>query len=310
MSDRATASARRIAVIAKVPEDLRAALIAEFDLIDCTRGAPAQEHRAGIRVALTTSMGGAPPELLDSLPDLSAIVCHGAGLDRFDGPALDRRGLVVRNTPDVVTDDTADMAVALVYATARQIVSADAFVRAGRWPRERITPSRRVFGKRAGIVGLGKIGRAVADRLSGAGLSVCYTGPWSKPGVSYEYIAAVEDLARKVDLLILTCSASEATRHMINADVLRTLGPEGFLINVARGSIVQEDALIAALQTGDIAGAGLDVYEDEPEIDPQFMTLKTAVLQPHAATITFETRQAMIAMIQRLCREALEGYRP
>jgi len=291
-----------ILVIAPVPPDLREALGRTYDLIDDFD--LETDARKTAEVVLTTSMAGASRERLQAMTGARLLACNGAGLDRIDLDAAREQNIAVRNTPGVVTDDTADMAIGLIYAVARNIVAADAFVRQGKWASGRMAPSRRVVGKRVGIVGLGRIGRAIADRLNGAGLQVAYAGPRRKPESPYGYFATVRDLAEASDFLVLSCPGGEATRGIVDADVLRALGPDGVLINVSRGSVVDEPALIAALQDGTIAGAGLDVFSTEPEPDARFMTMANVVLQPHSASITRETRQAMIAMI----KDAIDGY--
>ncbi len=283
----------RIQVLCPLPEDLRRALAEAYDLREGTG-----EPISGVTAAVTTSMGGADRAALDRLPDLRLLACQGAGLDRIDGEELARRGIKLVHTPDAVTEDTADMAVALVYAVLRGVVRADAFVRAGMWERQRIAPSRRVAGRWAGVVGLGRIGRRIADRLAGAGLRVAYTGPRPKDGCPYPYHPTARALAEAVDILVLSCPGGPETRHLVDAAVLERLGPEGVLINVSRGSVVDEEALIQALTSGGIAGAGLDVFEDEPAIDPRFKSLPTAVLQPHAAAVTVEARADMIATLR------------
>ncbi|MDN5927171.1 MAG: 2-hydroxyacid dehydrogenase [Hyphomicrobiales bacterium] len=286
---------KQVLLIAPVPGDLREALQAEYELIDDPR--LEGEGRCRAQVVLTTSIGGASKERLARLPAARLLVCHGAGLDRIDLDFAKEQGVTVRNTPGVVTDDTADMAIALIYAVARNVVAADAFVRAGKWATSRPASSRRVVGKRAGIVGLGRIGRAIGDRLNGAGLHVAYTGPREKADAPYRFAPSVEVLAGQSDFLVLSCPGGEETRGMVDAGVLRALGSDGILVNVSRGSVVDEEALIEALQAGTIAGAGLDVFANEPEPDARFLDLANVVLQPHAASITRETRHAMISMI-------------
>lgn len=287
-----------ILVLTPVPQDLREGLSLDYDLVDYDRSATPQKPAPGIRIALTTSMAGADAALMDALPDLGLIACQGVGLDRIDLAAAAERGVTVAHTPDVLTEDTADLAIALIYAVARGVVSADRFVRAGRWARERMIPSRRVAGKIVGIVGLGRIGQSVARKADGLGLAVLYSGPRAKEDVAYRFVADVADLAREADFLVLTCPGGPSTHHLVDARVLSQLGPEGILINIARGSVVDEAALIEALRSGRIAGAGLDVFATEPNLDPAFLDLENVVLQPHAASITYETRRAIISRLR------------
>lgn len=290
---------RTVLVVTPVPKDLRDALGAEFELRDHARGADGAWPAApGVRVALTTSMAGADAALMDALPDLRLIACQGVGLDRIDLAAAEARGVRVAHTPDVLTEDTADLAIALIYATARNVVRADRFVRDGRWPKERMASSRRVAGKTVGIVGLGRIGATVASKAAGLGLGVLYSGPRAKPEAPYEFVADVVDLAARSDFLVLTCPGGPATDRLVDARVLAALGPEGFLINIARGSVVDEAALIAALEAGAIAGAGLDVFVGEPEVNPALLRFDNVVVQPHHASITVETRQAIIGLLR------------
>lgn len=294
-----TDTAREILVVAPVPADLRDALARDYSLIDHPHAADGSwPRKPGFSVALTTSMAGADAALMDALPDLKLIACQGVGLDKIDLNAAKARGITVANTPDVLTQDTADLAIALIYAVSRNIVRADQFMRAGRWGPERMVPSRRVSGKSCGIVGLGRIGETVAQQAAGIGMSVRYSGPRQKPGAPYPYVADVAELARQSDFLVLTCPGGPATQNLVDATVLDALGPDGILINIARGSVVDEPALIAALREKRVAGAGLDVFASEPNFDPALLAFETVVLQPHYASVTLETRQAIIGLLQ------------
>ncbi len=291
----------RVLVLGALPAELRSALAARHALVDDQPGLP---DAARFRVAVTTSIGGADAATLARLPGLGLLACNGVGLDRIDMAEAARRGIRVQHTPDAVTEDTADSAIALTYAVLRRVAEADRFVRAGRWRTERMTPSRRVGGKRAGIVGLGRIGTLIAQRLTGLGLHVAYTGPRAKPGVDWPYVAEVTALAARSDVLILSCPGGEATRGLVDAPVLRALGRDGVLINVSRGSVVDEAALIPALQGGTIGGAGLDVFEAEPGLDARFPALENVVLMPHYAAVTRETRAEMA----RVLLAAIDGF--
>lgn len=286
----------RLLLLAAVPQDLRAAL-AERHALDSLAETPGDGPLPGYRVAVTTSMAGADAALMDRLPDLRLVACQGAGLDRIDLGAAAARGVAVAHTPDVLTEDTADFAIALLYGVARKVVAADRFVREGRWSRERMAPSARLHGKRAGIVGLGRIGEAVARRAAGIGMAVSYTGPREKPGAPWAFVPGVAELAERSDALILTCPGGDATHHLVDADILRRLGPGGFLVNIARGTVVDEGALLDALERRGIAGAGLDVFAAEPGLDPRFLALENVALAPHYASLTHETRAAMIGRI-------------
>lgn len=303
MTDRGT-----VLVVTTIPNDLRDALAADFELRDHRPGADGGwSPVAGVAVALTTSMAGAEAALMDALPDLRLIACQGVGLDKIDLGAAAARGVAVAHTPDVLTEDTADFAIALIYATARNIVRADRFVRSGRWMGERMIPSRRVAGKTVGIVGLGRIGATVARKAAGLGLTVLYSGPRPKADAPWPFVAAVAELAARSDFLVLTCPGGPATSGLVDARVLAALGPEGYLINIARGSVVDEPALIAALEGGTIAGAGLDVFAVEPGFEQAFLKFDNVVLQPHYASITVETRRAIIARLHGAISGVLGG---
>jgi lactate dehydrogenase-like 2-hydroxyacid dehydrogenase len=283
-------------VIAPIPPELRARLAEAYGLVE-HRPAPG-ETRPGYRVAVTTSVAGIGAEAMAALPDLELILCNGTGTDRIDLAAAGARGIAVQNTPDVLTEDTADFAIGLIYATLRRIAEADRFIRAGRWDTERMTPSTRVYSRRLGIVGLGRIGSAVARRAAAIGMTVGYTGPREKPDLPYSYTPTLAQLAETSDILVLTCPASPETEGIVTADILDRLGPQGFLINIARGSVVDEPALIAALKARRIAGAGLDVFAREPALDPRLLDLDNVVLTPHVAAVTAETRAAMAALLR------------
>lgn len=281
-------------MLGALPPELRTTLSARYALVE---DGPAAGDPARFQVAVTTSMAGAGAEAMGRLPGLRLILCNGVGLDRIDLAEAGRRGIQVRHTPDAVRTDTADAAVALLFAAVRRVAEADRFVRAGRWGKERMTPSRRVSGMAAGIVGLGTIGTLVAQRLAGLGLDVAYTGPREKPGCGWPYVPHLGALAERSDVLVLCCPGGEATRGLVSAEVLRRLGPDGFLVNVSRGSVVDEPALLTALETGGIAGAGLDVFAEEPALDPRFRALETVVLQPHYAAVTRDARAEMAATL-------------
>ncbi len=281
----------KLVLAAAIPAELRGVLERDYELV--ARGALQPDGVAGLRVAVTTSIAGADARLMDFLPDLRLIACNGAGLENIDLAEARRRGIAVCNTPDAVTADTADFAVGLIYAVSRRIVAADRFVRSGAWGREKMSPSTRVGGKRLGIVGLGKIGHAIAQRGAALGMQVAYTATSAKRDVPFEYVATVAQLAAVSDVLVLAVPGGEATRNLVSHDVLERLGGKGILINISRGSVVDEPALIAALRAGAIAGAGLDVFASEPEVDAQLLSCENVVLSPHYASVTNETRAAI-----------------
>ncbi|MGV6874080.1 NAD(P)-dependent oxidoreductase [Pseudochelatococcus sp. B33] len=297
-------SASRIVIAAAIPPELRAVLAADHELVELKRG---PEVLPGHDVAVTTSIAGADRALMDQLPDLKLIACNGTGLENIDLDEAARRNIIVRHTPDEVTDDTADFAIALIYATSRRLAEADRFMRAGRWARERMTPSRRAFDRTIGIVGLGKIGRTIARRATALGMTVLYTGPRRKPDVPYEYVPDIGILAQKVSMLVLSCPGGPETHHIVNGDVLRKLGPESTLINVSRGSVVNEDDLLRALEDKAIAGAGLDVFASEPGFDQRFLAFENVVLVPHYAAVTTETRFGIANALAGAIRDLRAG---
>lgn len=233
-------------------------------------------------------------ELMAELPSLEIIASFGAGFDRVDVEAASRRGVVVTNTPDVLTDEVADFTIGLTIATVRRIAAADAFVRRGDWAAGKVFPfSPSLRNRRIGVVGMGRIGEAVARRCAGMGLEVAYHSRTSKPALPYAYYPTSMALAEAVDLLIVVVPGGPATDGMIDASVIDALGPNGILINVARGSVVHEAALIDALKQGRLLAAGLDVFLDEPGINPQLLELPNVLLSPHIGSASVVTREAM-----------------
>ena len=244
-----------------------------------------------------------PASLLDALPALEIISVFGVGYDGVPVDYCRGRGIKVTNTPDVLTDDVADVAVGLVLMTARGFVRANRFVHAGDWEKRGSELATKLAGKTAGILGLGRIGKAIAQRLSAMGMKIAYTG--RKPqDVPYRYIADLKGLAAAADFLIVACPGGAATKNVVNADVLAALGKKGTLVNIARGSIVDEPALVAALQGGVIKAAGLDVFADEPHIPPPLLAMDNVVLLPHVGSATQETRKGM----GDLCKANLDAW--
>lgn len=295
-------------VLTTIPPDLRAALAERCDLVDsgAEPGWPIKPAE-GFRIAATTAMAGIDGTTMDALPGLELIVSNGAGVDRLDLAGARSRGVAVCNTPDELADDVGEAVMALTYGIMRRIAEADRFVRAGRWAKERIAPSTRVYGKTMGIVGLGRIGRRAAMLAQGAGMTVLYHGRRPKPDVTYTFVPNLLDLAEQSDVLVLSCPPGKETDKLVGKAVLDRLGKDGYLVNVSRGSVVDEPALLEALEKRTIAGAGLDVFANEPNIDPRFMTLDNVVLQPHSTSITHETRVAMIARLMRDLDAFLSG---
>lgn len=232
--------------------------------------------------------------LMGQLPSLEMVSIMGVGYDGVDVATALKRSIVVTHTPNVLNDEVADLAIGLMLSVARRIPQADQYVRSGRWGTDGAMPlARKVSGARLGIVGLGRIGQAIADRATAFGMSIAYTARSAKPGLAYPFYTSALALAAEVDFLVVITPGGAGTFHMINADVLKALGSRGYLINVARGSVVDEAALVDALQKGVIAGAGLDVFEKEPHPLEALSKLDNVVLTPHMASATGETRQAM-----------------
>ena len=234
-----------------------------------------------------------PASLIAALPALEIISVFGVGYDGYDVPAARARKVPVTNTPDVLTDEVADMGIALMLSVARRIPQADKYVRAGLWPSGPVPLARKVSGARLGIVGLGRIGQAIARRAEGFGMGVAYTTRTPRTDVTYRYYPSAVALASEVDFLMIITPGGAATKGLINGDVLKALGPNGYLINVARGSVVDQTALIQALEQGLIAGAALDVFEDEPNVPEALRLRDNVVLTPHIASATWQTRRAM-----------------
>lgn len=253
-------------------------------------------HAERLRGVVTGGHLGIPAELAAKLPALEIVAINGVGFDKVDLAEAKRRGVRVSNTPDVLTEDVADLAIGLSIAVLRQIVRGDAHVREGRWPGGDLQLSAKVSRRRFGIFGFGRIGRAIARRLEGFDAAVAYGGR-SKLDVAHPFFATPAELAAWCDVLVVAASASPETRHIIGRDVLDALGTGGVLVNVARGSLVDEMALLDALEQGRIAGAALDVFADEPRVPERFFALPNVVLTPHMASATHETRQAMADLV-------------
>ena len=233
--------------------------------------------------------------LIAQLPALEIISIMGVGYDGVDVAAARARGVVVTHTPDVLNDDVADLALALMLNVARRIPQAERYVREGKWPTGPMPLARKMSGARLGIVGMGRIGQAIAERALAFGMAVAYTARSAKPGLPYAFHATPRALAAASDFLVVITPGGASTRKLIDAEVLRALGPEGYLVNVARGSVVDELALIEALQQGTIAGAALDVFENEPNVPETLRALDNVVLVPHIGSATVQTRHAMAA---------------
>ena len=261
-----------------------------------------------VRALVTTTQAGADAALIDALPRLEIIVCPGAHVDAIDRAAARKRGIAVTNAPGISAPDVADFAIAHLLAVAREISKCEDFVRSGRWTLGPMPLSTRVSGKTLGIVGMGEIGRIVARRAEGLDMTVCYHDPVQMPDVPYRHFDDVVELARHVDFLSLHCRAGPETRHLVDRAVLDALGPRGILISMARGLVVDEDALIEALESGGIAGAGLDVFENEPHVPERLRALPNVILSPHKAAFTEEAKEQMLDLALANLRSHFAGH--
>lgn len=245
------------------------------------------------RVAVTSGGRGIGPDVMQHLPHLKLVSCFGVGVDAIDLDYCRSRGIAVTNTPDVLTDDVADLGVALMLASLRQVPAADRWVRAGHWVSRGAMPLQQaVAGRKVGIVGLGRIGAGIAERCAVFRTEVAWHGPRPKT-VPWRYFPDLIEMARWADVLIAACPGGAATRGLVSRAVLEALGPQGHFVNIARGSVVDQAALIELLQSGALAGAGLDVFDDEPRVPQALIDLPHVVLQPHQASATHGTRMAM-----------------
>jgi lactate dehydrogenase-like 2-hydroxyacid dehydrogenase len=296
-----------ILITAPLPPFLDQPLHSTYRCHDYVRAADkaALLEEVGARIRGLVQGGGTvtPVSLLDALPALEIISVFGVGYDGVPVDYCRKRGIKVTNTPDVLTDDVADVAVGLILMTGRGFVRANRFLRDGEWVRRGFDLTTKLGGRTVGIVGLGRIGKAIADRVEAMRMRVAYTG--RKPrDVPYRYVGDVRSLAAEVDFLVIACPGGPATRHLVDEPVLAALGSKGTLINIARGSIVDEGALVRALAAGTIKGAGLDVFEDEPNVPPALLALDNVVLLPHVGSATRETRGAMAD----LCKANLDQW--
>ena len=294
-------------VLATLPPAIQPLLEQQFTCLDATTPAALEAHLATppspIRALVGNGGSQIPASLLARLPDLEIITLCGVGYDGVDLDACRARGVRLTNTPDVLTDDVADLATALVLMTSRRLVEANRFLHQGHWLAGQFSLASALRGKTAGILGLGRIGKAIATRLSALGLTIAYHGRHPQP-VPYTYHATLTGLAAASDFHVLACPGGPATHHLVDAPVLSALGPTGTLVNIARGSVVDEPALIRALESNHILSVGLDVFEHEPQIPAALLNHPRAVLLPHVGSATTETRTAM----GQLCLDNLHAH--
>lgn len=253
-----------------------------------------------IRGIATRGELGANASVIAACPNLEVISVYGVGFDAVDLGACRERGIRVTNTPDVLTNDVADLGVAMMLVQSRGMIGAETWVKDGSWAAKGLYPlKRKVWGRRAGVLGLGRIGFEVAKRLAGFDMEIAYSDVSAKDfAKDWEFIADPVALAQRSDFLFVTLAASAATRHIVGAKVIEALGPEGMLINISRASNIDEEALLNALETGKLGSAALDVFEGEPNLNPRFLSLPNVLLQPHHASGTIETRKAMGKLVR------------
>lgn len=253
-----------------------------------------QAVKLKVQVILSTYNGmPVTRRIIESLPNLELIAQYGAGTNNIDVVAAKERFVTVLNTPDAPTKDTADTALALILSTLRRVVEADMFVRVGKWNGGPFPAATSLEGKTVGICGLGRIGQAIAKRCAAFDMKVVYNGPRPKEGQPYPYYTDLRDMAAVCDVLVMSCVGGDNTKHLVNYKILKALGPKGYLINVARGAVVNTDDLLVALSNREIAGAGLDVYENEPSVPQALISMDNVVLLPHIGGGTVEGRSVM-----------------
>ncbi|ELY3805242.1 2-hydroxyacid dehydrogenase [Cronobacter sakazakii] len=284
---------------AYLPDALTTGLRERYDLREFSQMSDADfvAIAGDITALVTNGEAVVTRELIARLPALSLIAVFGVGYDGVDVAAARERGIAVTHTPGVLTDDVADLAIGLMLATSRRIVAAQKFIEQGGWQQGGFTWTRKVSGARLGIFGMGRIGQAIARRAQAFDMEIRYTSRQPHSALPYRFVPGLAQLAQESDFLMLCAPGGDATRGVVNAAVLEALGPQGILINVARGSVVDETALIAALESGVIAGAGLDVFTDEPNVPAPLQQRDNVVITPHMASATWETRREMSRLV-------------
>ncbi|WP_292035698.1 MULTISPECIES: 2-hydroxyacid dehydrogenase [unclassified Brevundimonas] len=291
-----------------LPDSLLAPLRASGLRLQTMDGAPSPEQAEATTAYVVFGGSPASADLIDSLPNLKIIAVHGVGYDGVDVAHAGSRGVVVTNTPDVLTEDVADLALALTLNTLRALPTVEHHLRSGRWAAgERAPLTRRASGRRYGVLGLGRIGAAIARRLEPLGGTIAYHSRRPVAGAAYAYHDSARALARAVDVLIVATPGGPATDKLVDAEVLAALGPDGVLINIARGGVVDEDALIAALSEDRLFGAGLDVFAHEPSVPQGLLDHPRCVLTPHVGSATVETRAAMAGLLVENLLAVLSG---
>ncbi len=285
-----------IAVIGAQRPEVQAALEAEFTVHnvyqEADRAAALRPIADRIRGVVTNAMAGVPTDVIDALPNIEIASIMGVGLEMTDVARAKERGITVTTTP-VLYDDVSDLCIILAMSACRRIVQADTFVRSGQWLKGRYAPATKFSSKRAGILGYGRIGVALAKRLEAFDMPIGYYDPLPKEGVLYKSYPSAKALADDVDILFLAAAGGQGAGPIVTAEILDALGPKGVFVNIARGWLVDEQALVDALENGRIAAAGLDVFEDEPKVPEALLSMDNVVLTPHIASNTEETVKAM-----------------
>jgi hypothetical protein len=290
--------------VGDVPPPLAEALTAKYDalVLPITAGREdfLAEHGASVKAIVDAGQAPVDAELMGALPNLGAIIHYMDGYDTIDIDAARRLGIGVSNTADAVSDSVADTAVGLMLMTVRGFGAAERYARAGRWSVDGPYPlTQAVTGSRVGILGLGHIGSAIAHRLTGFNCVIAYHNRHELPGSGYLYAPSEVDLAKSVDVLVVATTGRKDAPPLVSRDVLEALGPDGYLINIARGSVVDEQALVELLAQGRLAGAGLDVVAHEPDVPQQLREMDNVVVLPHVGTATAQARAAMTALTLR-----------
>lgn len=300
----------KILLLAPMMVEIESQLDKEFEVIrlahDTKDLSPLLASAGQIKGVVTGGVEGVPPAIMAALPFLKIISINGVGTDAVDLKETARRGIKVGTTQGVLTDDVADLAMGLMIATLRQICLGDRFVRQGAWARaEPMQLAHKVTGKKLGIYGFGKIGQAIAKRAHAFDMPIAYTDLKPIAGFDYLFEKDLEKLAQWADILVVAASGGVGSYHTVNQTVLEALGPKGILVNIARGSIVDENALVLALQKKYLGGAGIDAFEHEPSVPEALFEMPNIVLQPHRASATVETRLEMGRIVIENLKAAL-----
>ncbi|KAE8736125.1 putative glycerate dehydrogenase [Hibiscus syriacus] len=254
-------------------------------------------NKDSIQAVAGNATAGADAELIEALPKLEIVANFSVGLDKIDLAKCKEKGIRVTNTPDVLTEDVADLAIGLMLAVLRKLCESDRYVRSGKWKKGDYMLTTKFTGKKVGIIGLGRIGMAIAKRAEAFSCPISYYSRNEKPEINYKYYPSVVELAAYCDILVVACPLTKETHHIVNRDVINALGPKGVLINIGRGPHVEEPELVSALFEHRLGGAGLDVFENEPYVPEELFGLDNVVLLPHVGSGTVETREAMADLV-------------